>query len=137
MTLVIAEAGRSIDLRQRAPTVQELPYARDFLSSPERGRFDRLFWVGGENVVIGGIPQVIVRTQDLNSGEGAIFNSARANRVPSLGDQEKLQKFLDDLHVEIESTRGKDDFCSVEEKTPKDDFHGERIRGEYATTARN
>lgn len=72
--------------------------------------------------------QKIIRTANLITGEGALFNSLRSKR-PADCFREK------DLDSLVEEHRKNCPFCSPEDHTPEDLFG--RIRGEYCLTASN
>lgn len=119
-------------------TIGDLDRLRESLPPSERELFDRHYLIIPTKVTIGGIDQTIVRIQSqITRHEEAIFNSARADRTPPSGNQEDYQAFVEELDAKIETTRGVDPFCLLEEETPEDDFSGGRIKGEYNATARN
>ncbi|MBX5490372.1 MAG: hypothetical protein IRZ14_04380 [Chloroflexi bacterium] len=121
--------------------VQEI----DRLPPAERTRFDRLFhvteaigvlvapeemhrWIenffGSVSVVE---HQKIVKTTNLVTFEGTLFNALRASRPMEMAPPEALSDI-------INSSRG-DPFCRAEEGTPEDIFG--RVRGRYSLTSSN
>lgn len=115
------------------------------LPTPERARFERLFHVTEAVGVLvapesmhrwienffGSVAvveqQKIVKTTNLVTFEGTLFNALRAARPMEMAPPEALDEI-------INSSRG-DPFCRPEEGTPEDLFG--RVRGRYALTSSN
>lgn len=72
--------------------------------------------------------QKIIRTTNLISGEGALFNSLRSRRPTARFPETDLESL-------VEEHRSNCPFCASEERTPGERFG--RIRGKYCLTAAN
>jgi len=126
-------------------TIGDLPALVAALPAPERARFDRLIRVThatGElrppesmhawiTKLFGSVAaveqQTIVKTTNLVTLEGTLFNALRASRPFESGHSEEVD--------EVVSSGAGDPFCKPLEGTPEDVFG--RIQGKYAITASN
>jgi hypothetical protein len=125
---------RAQDLRALAQPegITELVAALAKLPAAERERFTRLFHVSeSEGHLVGSVEAVeqqkIVKTTNLVTFEGTLFNALRSSRPMPTGSPNDLE--------EIVTSNEGDPFCRPEEGTPEDIFG--RIRGSHAVTASN
>jgi hypothetical protein len=138
---------RAQDLRALAEpgTITDLAAALAKLPAAERERFDRLFYVSeSEGLLVapdsmrnwiegffGSVAAVehqkIVKTTNLVTFEGTLFNALRSSRPMPAGSPNELE--------EIVTSNEGDPFCRPEEGTPEDIFG--RVKGSHAVTASN
>jgi hypothetical protein len=135
------------DLRALAepPAITDLVATLAQLSETERARFDRLFhvsestgllvapdsmrtWIEGFFGSVEAVEQQkIVKTTNLVTFEGTLFNALRSSRPMPAGSPNELD--------EIVTSNEGDPFCRPEDGTPEDIFG--RIKGSHAVTASN
>jgi len=126
-------------------TISDLPALVDALSAKERERFNRLIRVtqatgrlrppesmhGWITKLFGSVQaveeQTIVKTTNLVTMEGTLFNALRASRPFESGHSEEVDQVV--------ASGAGDPFCNPLEGTPEDVFG--RVRGKHSITASN
>ena len=128
---------------ESAPTISDLPALVGALPAKERQRFDRLIrvtqatgqlrppesmhaWITKLFGSVAAVEQqTIVKTTNLVTMEGTLFNALRASRPFESGHSEEVDQVV--------SSGAGDPFCNPLEGTPEDIFG--RVRGEHSITA--